>query len=95
MSVGSHFSRESRETTTSGASSQVDEAYRRLGRRLSIRAHGDGPVRQPVRLSRIGQTQSSIFAAYGESGTSKKTSSDDPAQDGSGGSVSDMIRLLK
>jgi hypothetical protein len=86
MSVGSHFSRESRTSAASGASSQVDEAYRRLGRRLSIRAHGDGPVRQPLRLSRIGLPQSSNFAAYGDMDTSKR-SSDDP-QDGS--SVSDV-----
>lgn len=64
MSVGSHFSRDSVASTTSGASSQVDEAYRRLGRRLSARAHGDGPIRQPQRLSRVGLTPSSTFAPY-------------------------------
>ena len=64
MSVGSHFSRDSAASTTSGASSQVDEAYRRLGRRLSARAHGDGPITQPQRLSRIGLTPSSTFTPY-------------------------------
>lgn len=66
MSVGSHFSRDSRASTTSGASSQVDEAYRRLGRRLSVRAHGDGPITQPQRLNRIGLTISSTFVPYGQ-----------------------------
>ncbi len=78
MSVGSHFSRDSRASTTSGASSQVDEAYRRLGRRLSMRAHGDGPIAQPQKLSRIGLTPSSTFEAQrdrlGPNGSHKEAS---------------------
>jgi hypothetical protein len=70
MTVGSHYSRGSVgsagnvTSATSQASSQVDEAYRRLGRRLSIRAHGDPPISRPQRLSRIGLTPSSNFGAY-------------------------------
>jgi hypothetical protein len=73
MSVGSHFSRDSVASTTSGASSQVDEAYRRLGRRLSARAHGDGPITQPQRLSRIGMTPSSTFTPFQAKSTTFST----------------------
>lgn len=64
MSVGSHYSIDS--TRSGASSSQVDEAYRRLGRRLSLRAHGDEPIIQPQRLSRIGLTEGSMFTPYGE-----------------------------
>jgi hypothetical protein len=64
MSVGSHYSRDS--TRSGASSSHVDEAYRRLGRRLSLRAHGDEPIMQPQRLSRIGLAEGSMFAPYGE-----------------------------
>jgi len=69
MSVGSHYSRDS---AASGASSQMDEAYRRLGWKLSARAHGDGPITQPQRLSRIGLGPSSSFLPYDEVDTTTR-----------------------
>lgn len=62
MSVGSHYSRSS--MGSSHNSSQVDEAYRRLGHRLSIRAHGDHAVSKPPAVSRIGMTRQSGFLPY-------------------------------
>ena len=62
MSVGSHYSRGSH--ASSQQSSQVDEAYRRLGHRLSRRAHGDQPFPRPQRLEKIGLTIGSGFAHY-------------------------------
>ena len=70
MSVGSHYSVDS---TRSGASSQVDEAFRKVGLRLSIRAHGDGPIIPPMRLSRIGLTETSLFVPYGDWDSSSKS----------------------
>jgi hypothetical protein len=64
MSVGSHYSRGSH--ASSQQSSQVDEAYRRLGHRLSRRAHGDPPFPRPQRLETIGLTIGSGFAQYHE-----------------------------
>ena len=81
MSVGSHYSRGS--VASSQQSSVVDEAYRRLGLRLSMRAHGDGPMKQPQRLAKIGLTPVSGFARYStsdnaheEDGTESVTSQD-------------------
>lgn len=62
MSVGSHYSRGS--VGSSHNSSQVDEAYRRLGQRLSMRAHGDLPVSKPRLLARIGMTPKSGFVPH-------------------------------
>jgi hypothetical protein len=64
MSVGSHYSRSS--MGSSHNSSQVDEAYRRLGRRLSIRAHGEQAISKPQAVSSIGMTQTSGFMPYDE-----------------------------
>jgi len=77
-SVGSHFSRDSKGSAHSEASSQVDEAYRRLGQRLSVRAHGDGPPILPQRLSRIGLTHASSFLKFGERDVSKGINEEEP-----------------
>ena len=61
-SMPSHCSRGS--YVSSQNSSVVDEAYRRLGQRLSLRAHGDKPTTRPTRQSRIGQTPRSSFHPY-------------------------------
>jgi hypothetical protein len=45
-------------------SDQVDEAYRRLGTRLSQSAWGDGPHNKPIRLSRLESTQTSCFVSW-------------------------------
>eukprot|EP00980_Cylindrotheca_fusiformis_P008060 scaffold1717_cov117-Cylindrotheca_fusiformis.AAC.11 len=62
MSVGSHYSRSSFESSHN--SSHVDEAYRRLGQRLSIRAHGDRTTYFPPAVSTIGMSQKSMFLPY-------------------------------
>ena len=63
MSVGSsHYSRGS--SGSSQNSSQVDEAYKRLGQKLSARAHGDLPFSKPQVLSNLGLTPNSVFARY-------------------------------
>jgi hypothetical protein len=62
MSVNSNYSRGSH--ASSQQSSQVDEAYRRLGHRLSRRAHGDQPVLRPQRLEKLGLTIGSGFVQY-------------------------------
>lgn len=97
MSVGSHFSRESVASTTSGASSQVDEAYRRLGRRLSARAHGDGPIKQPQRLSRIGLTPASTFTPYHSKNATLKmnNATNKETNDGSSGSSDRTPKVAK
>ena len=64
-SVGSHYSRGSH-GSQSHQSSQVDEAARRLGHRLSMSAHGDKPVTRPQKLSRIGMTPKSGFLNYAD-----------------------------
>jgi hypothetical protein len=61
-SVGSHYSRGSH--ASSQQSSQVDEAARRLGHRLSMTVHGDQPVSRPQRLSRVGMTPKSGFVRF-------------------------------
>lgn len=63
-SVGSHYSRGSH--ASSQNSSTVDEAYRRLGQRLSLRAHG-GDARaynRPRQVARIEWTDRSGFLSY-------------------------------
>ena len=70
MSVGSHYSRGSH-GSASHHSSVVDDAYRRLGRRLSLRAHGDQPMSRPQRSSRIGLTSRSGFSQYDHSSAQK------------------------
>jgi hypothetical protein len=67
MSVGSHYSHGS--SASQQSSVAVDEAYRRLGHRLSLRAHGDQAMPRPQRLSRIGLTPKSGFASYGQQQT--------------------------
>lgn len=63
MSVGSsHYSRGS--SGSSQNSLQVDEAYKRLGQKLSARAHGDLPLSTPQVLSNLGLTPNSVFARY-------------------------------
>ena len=80
MSVGSHRSRGSH--ASSQQSSVVDEAYRRLGQRLSLRAHGEKPIPRPRRLSQIGLTTKSSFSPYDQKmGAAQRDSSEDPNQD--------------
>ena len=63
-SVGSYYSRGSH-GSASQQSSQVDEAARRLGHRLSMRAHGDKSAPRPQRLSHLGMTPQSGFGPFG------------------------------
>ena len=42
----------------------MDEAYRRLGHRLSRRAHGDQPLTLPQRLESLGLTPTSVFEKF-------------------------------
>ncbi|KAG7370676.1 serine/threonine protein kinase [Nitzschia inconspicua] len=66
FSVGSHYSRES--GVSSQNSSTVDEAYRRLGQRLSMRAHGGdmGSYNRSRRIAKIAVTPRSGFSSFAD-----------------------------
>jgi hypothetical protein len=70
MSGSSHYSRGS--NGSSHNNSQVDEAYRRLGQRLSLRVHGDLPLSKPQVLPTIGMTPNSMFSSYDQNITSQQ-----------------------
>ena len=80
MSVDSgYYTRGSQTSASHNSSTAVDEAYRRLGQRLSIRAHGGDiksynknrnhiiPPGLPKRVSRIGLSPQSGFITYSDS----------------------------
>jgi hypothetical protein len=64
LSVGSHYSRES--ASSSHNSSTVDDAYRKLGQALSLRAHGGdlSLYNRPRKIAHIAVTAQSGFISY-------------------------------
>ena len=66
---------------TSSSQHHYDEAYRRLGHRLSRRAHGDPPYKRPQQLSQIGLEIGSCFDIYENRNTKNSNDSRMPPPD--------------
>ena len=62
----------------------MDEAYRRLGHRLSRRAHGDQPLTRPLRHESLGLTPTSVFGRYERQSIGGEGGGNDPAHLGNG-----------